>query len=187
MEILNWNWALIAVAVVALINVINGFKKGLVKEMITCISLLVSSVLTVLLSSVLKSYTDKQFVEMLTMIIMILILSIAHKLVKMALEGMKILASLPVISLLNKLAGAVFGLAETVVFIWFALCLIGMYDLGIIGEYINMYIGNSRLLTYLYDNNLIATMGETILGPEFQMKALDLILEQGKEIVNTIM
>ena len=92
MDILSWNWALIAVAFIVLINVINGFKKGLVKELINCISLLVLSILVVLLSSVLKSYTDKQFVQMLTMIIMVLVLSIAHKLIKMALDGMKVLA-----------------------------------------------------------------------------------------------
>lgn len=187
MDILSWNWALIVIAFITLINVINGFKKGLVKELINCISLLVLSILVVLLSSVLKSYTDKQFVQMLTMIIMVLVLSIAHKLVKMALDGMKVLASLPIISTLNKLAGTVFGVIETVVLVWFALCLIGMFDLGTIGEYINMYIGNSELLTYLYENNLIATLGETILGPEFQMKALDIILEQGKDIVGNIL
>ena len=76
---------------------------------------------------------------------------------------------------------------ETIVIAWFALCLIGMFDLGTIGEYINMYIGDSRLLTYLYENNLIATLGETIRGPEFQMKALDMILEQGKDIVVNIL
>ena len=187
MDILSWNWALIAAAFIVLINVINGLKKGLVKELINCISLLVLSILVVLLSSVLKSYTDKQFVQMLTMIIMVLVLSIAHKLIKMALDGMKVLASLPVISILNKLAGAVFGVIETIVIVWFALCLIGMFDLGTIGEYINMYIGDSRLLTYLYENNLIATLGETIRGPEFQMKALDMILEQGKDIVGNIL
>lgn len=187
MDILSWNWALIVIAFIVIINVINGYKNGLVKEVINCVSLLVLSILIVLLSSVLKSYTDKQFVQMLTMIIMVLALTVAHKLIKIALDGMKILASLPVISILNKLAGAIFGVLETVVFVWFALCLIGMFDLGTIGEYINMYIGDSQLLTYLYDNNLIAKFGEQILGADFQMKALDMILDQGKEIVEEIL
>ena len=187
MDFLSWNWFLISLAVVVLINVINGFKNGLVKELINCISLLVLSTLIVLLSSVLKSYSDRQFVQMLTMIIMVLILVVAHKLIKAALDGIKVLASLPVISLVNKLAGAVFGILESVVLVWFVFCLIGMFDLGTAGEYINQYIGNSRFLTYLYENNLIAIFGEKILGPEFQMKALDIILDQGKEIVEEIL
>lgn len=187
MDILSWNWALIIIAFIVILNVINGFKNGLVKEVINFLSLLVLSILIVLLSSVLKSYTDKQFVQMLTMIIMVLILVVAHKLIKAALNGIKILASLPVISIVNKLAGAIFGILETIVLVWFALCLIGMFDLGTIGEYINVYVGNSKLLTYLYENNLIAKFGEQILGSDFQMKALDLILDQGKEIVEEIL
>lgn len=187
MDILSWNWALIAIGFIVLINIINGYKNGLVKELINCISLLVLSVMIVLLSSVLKSYTDKQFVQMLTMIIMVLVLLVAHKLIKVALDGMKVLASLPLIKSVNKLAGMLFGVIETVVFIWFALCLIGMFELGTVGEYINRYIGDSQLLTYLYNNNLIATFGEQILGPDFQMKALDMILNEGKEIVGEIL
>ena len=181
MEILNVNWALVVIGVVGIINVLNGYKKGLVKEVINCVSLLVSSVVTVLLSSILKSYTNKQFMQMLTMIIMVVFVSIAKKIIKM------ILAELPIISFIDKLAGAVFGVAETLLVVWFALCLIGMFDLGIVGEYVNMYIGNSELLTYLYEHNLLATMGEKILGPEFQMKAMELILEQGKDIMHNIM
>lgn len=187
MEILNVNWALVVIGVVGIINVLNGYKKGLVKEVINCVSLLVSSVVTVLLSSILKSYTNKQFMQMLTMIIMVVVVSIAKKIIKMILEGVKTLAELPIISFIDKLAGAVFGVAETLLVVWFALCLIGMFDLGIVGEYVNMYIGNSELLTYLYEHNLLATMGEKILGPEFQMKAMELILEQGKDIMHNIM
>lgn len=187
MDILAWNWALIITGVVAFINIISGYKKGLIKELINCISLLVSSVTAVLLSSVLKSYTEKQFMQMITMIIMILVVSIANKLIKMALDGIKVLAELPVINLVNKLAGALFGVAETLLLVWFALCLIGMFDLGIVGEYVNTYIGQSELLTYLYEHNLLATTGEKILGPDFQMKAMELILEQGKDIMHNIM
>ena len=187
MDILSWNWALILIGVVVFINIINGYKKGLVKELVNCISLLVLSLFVVLLSSVVKSYTDRQFLQMITMIIMVLIVSIGHKVIKIALDGMQILASLPVISWVDKVAGAVFGIVETVLLVWFGLCLIGLFDLGQIGEYINMYIGNSGLLTYLYENNLLAILGEQIRGPEFQMKAMDLILEQGKDIVDTIL
>ena len=176
MDIMSVNWILLCVLALAIINIISGYKNGLVKEIINFVSMLVLSVLIVLLSSVLKSYTDKQYIQMITMIIMVLILLLAHRLLKVALDGMKLLAKLPVVSFVNKLAGAVF-----------ALCLFGMFDLGTVGEYINMYIGESQILTYLYENNLIAILGEKILGPDFQMKALDLLLEQGKEIVTEIM
>ena len=140
-----------------------------------------------LLSAVSKNYTEKQYAQMITMIIMILVVSIGHRLIKAALGGIKLLAAVPVISIINKLAGAVFGLAQTLVIIWFALCLIGMFDLGTIGEYINMYIADSKMLTYLYENNLIVTLGEKILGPDFEIKAMDMILEQGKDIMKEFM
>ena len=187
MEISSWNLALIAVGAIMVINIIVGYRKGLVKEVINCISLLVSSATVVLLSSVLKSYTSKQFVEMLILIIMVLVVSIANKLIKMLLEGIKVISELPVISLVNKLAGAAFGVAQTILIVWFAFCLIGMFDLGIIGEYIQMYIGDSEILTLLYENNILAGIGEKVLGSEFQMKTIELIMEQGKDIVDNIL
>lgn len=187
MEISSWNWALISVGAIMVINIIVGYRKGLVKEVIKCVSLLVSSASVVLLSSVLKSYTSKQFVEMLIMIIMVLVVSIANKLIKMLLEGIKVIAELPVISLVNKLAGAIFGVAQAILIVWFAFCLIGMYDLGIIGENIHMYISDSEILTVLYENNMLAGIGEKVLGSEFQMKTLEMIMEQGKDIVNNIL
>jgi len=187
MEISSWNWALISIGVVMVINIIIGYRKGLVKEIINCISLLVSSATVVLLSSVLKSYTNKQFVQMLIMIIMVLVVSIANKLIKMVLEGIKVIAELPVISMVNKLAGAIFGVAQTMLIVWFVFCLIGMFDLGVVGEYIQMYISNSEILTVLYENNLLASIGEKVLGSEFQMKTIELIMEQGKNIVDNIM
>ena len=188
MEFLNsLNWAVVCVAIMAIINMIGGFKKGLVKAIIDCVSLIVMSGITVLLSAVSKNYTEKQYAQMITMIIMILVVSIGHRLIKAALGGIKLLAAVPVISIINKLAGAAFGLVQTLVIIWFALCLIGMFNLGTIGEYINMYIADSKMLTYLYENNLIVTLGEKILGPDFEIKAMDMILEQGKDIMKEFM
>ena len=187
MEISSWNWALVLVGVVMVINIIVGFRKGLVKSVINCISLLVSSATVVLLSSVLKSYTSKQFVQMLVMIIMVLVVSIANKLIKMLLEGIKVISELPIISSVNKLAGAVFGVAQTLLIVWFAFCLIGMFDLGTISEYIQMYITDSEILTLLYENNLLAGIGEKVLGSEFQMKTIEFIMEQGKDIVDNIL
>ena len=62
-----------------------------------------------------------------------------------------------------------------------------MFDLGIIGEYIQMYIGDSEILTLLYENNMLAGIGEKVLGSEFQMKTIELIMEQGKDIVDNIL
>ena len=118
---------------------------------------------------------------------MVLVVSIANKLIKMLLEGIKVISELPVISLVNKLAGAAFGVAQTLLIVWFAFCLIGMYDLGIIGEYIHMYISDSELLTVLYENNMLAGIGEKVLGADFQMKTIEFIMEQGKDVVNSIL
>ncbi len=187
MDLSNLNWLLVCIAGIVIINVINGLKKGFVKELIDCISLMVLSLVIVLLSAVLKNYTDRQFVQMIVLIIMVLILVLGYKLIKSVLGGIKILASLPVISTFNKLAGGIFGILETIVFVWFFFCLIGMFELGVISEYINTYIQNSQLLTYLYDNNIIASLVEQIMGEGFQMKALDVIINQGIELTSEIL
>ncbi len=187
MDFFSLNWLLFSIAILLVINVINGFKKGFVKELINCISLAVLSLLIVLLSAVLKDYTTRQFVQMIMVIIMILALILAFKLIKMALDGVKVLASLPVISGVNKLLGGIFGVAETLVVVWFAFCLIGMFDLGVVNEYIYTYIHNSEILAYLYEHNMIAILGEKIMGPEFQLKAMDVILNQGLELTESLL
>ena len=187
MDILNnLNWALVCIGVMALVNMLSGFKTGLVKSIIKCVSLIVTSGITVLLRAVLKNYTDKQYTQMITIISMILLVVIATTLIKAALKGIKMLADLPVVSIVNKLLGAVFGVAQTLVIVWFALCLIGMFDLGTVGEYANMYVADSKLLTYLYENNLIVALGEKIMGPDFEVKAMELVMEQGRDILNEL-
>lgn len=187
MDFANINWLLVCIVGIVIINIVSGFKKGLVKELIDCISLMVLSLAIVLLSAVLKNYTDRQYVQMITMIIMVLVLALGYKLIKSLLGGIKILASLPVISGINKLAGGIFGILETIVIVWFFFCLIGMFEMGAVSEYINTYIQNSQILTYLYENNIIASLGEQIMGEDFQMKAMDVLINQGIELTNEIL
>lgn len=187
MDWMSINWVMIGVAFLVIINVIDGYKRGFVKELIHCISLIVLSFLTVLLSSVLQNYSEKRFVQMLTAMILIVVLIIGYKLIKMALGGVKILASLPVISIVNKLAGALFGVVEALVGVWVVFSLIGMFDFGALGEYVHTYINNNELLTYLYEHNLLISGGEKILGSEVQMKATDIILNQTPDVMDTLL
>ncbi len=181
----NMNWLVAALLATAITNIVSGYKKGFIKELINCLSLLVLSVVVVLLAAVMNNYADKQFMQMLTVIIMLFILIIGYNIVKKVLSGAKLLTSLPVISVLNKLAGGIFGVLETVVFVWFVFCLLGLFDLGAINEYIHPCIQENSILTYLYNNNLVAILGEKIMGEEFQLKALDMILNQ--DIVENIL
>lgn len=149
------NWLVILIALILLWRIAEGFHRGMVKEIVSLISLIVLSLTVVLLSSALSSYFEKDIVSMVAAIIMLLILLIAHRLLSFLFFSAKLISKLPVIKFANKLMGAVFGAAETVLLIWTMYALIIVFGLGMIGHQILAYVQENTVLTWLYQHNYL--------------------------------
>lgn len=131
-------------------RVVSGFQKGMVKELISLVTLIVLSALIVLLGLGLDSYMDKEIVRVVVVIILILILIIAYKLLDFFFFTAKLFTKLPVVKTADKFLGAVIGIAETIILIWAMYALLSIFGMGNIGERLWGYIHENVILQYLY-------------------------------------
>lgn len=157
------NFLLIILGFILLWRVIEGFRNGMVKEIISFISLIVMAAAVILLGSALSSYFDKQIVRMIVAIILFLVLCIAHRIISVVFFSAKMLSKLPVIHTLDRLMGGIIGILETIIMVWVMYSLIMNFGFGIIGEQIMVYVKESNILTILYEYNYLAKWMNVLL------------------------
>lgn len=150
------NILLIIVILVTVFKIADGFKRGVVKEIISLVSLIVLGTVAALLAYGIGSYNDGKFFNVMIVIILLALLGILHHLLSVVFFSAKLLSKLPVISFVNKLLGAVFGVLEVVFVLWVVYTLVMMLNMGSIGEVILSLTQESKLLSWLYKNNWLA-------------------------------
>jgi hypothetical protein len=138
-------------------KIIQGYKRGMVKEIISAISLIFLCCLVVLLGLGLQSYVKKEIAAILLVVILLGVLAISHHLISLVLLPAKLLAKLPVIKWLDKLLGMVIGAAEVLLVLWVvdALVLTLYQKLGIIGELIVSGISGNPVLSWISSHNMV--------------------------------
>ena len=72
--------------------------------------------------------------------------------------SLNVVSRLPIISGLNRLAGAVLGGAEGIFFVWIAALLITLFSATAIGELFLNQIESNIWLTWLYDHNMFGSI-----------------------------
>ena len=77
------------------------------------------------------------------------------------------MARLPILSGVNKLAGAALGGAEGLIFLWLAFLLITAFSTTEWGMNLNRMIESSSWLSFLYDNNLLAKFVMSLIAGIF--------------------
>ena len=137
-------------------RVVEGFKVGMVKEIISFISLVVMSVAVVLIGVALSSYTEKEMVRMVVAVILFVILCIVHRLLNLVFFSAKLISRLPVIHTADRFLGGVIGVLETVLIVWVIYALVMSFGMGVPGQQIILYTQESKILTWLYEHNYLA-------------------------------
>lgn len=167
------NLLLIVIGIILLWRVIEGFRVGMVKEIISFVSLVVMSVAIVLLGIALSSYMDKDVIKMIVAIILFLLLCIVHRIISVVFFSAKVISKLPVVHGMDRFLGGIVGVLETVIIVWVIFALVMSFGLGVIGEQIILYVKESRILTFLYENNYLA-YGVSLLNEKAALIPLDL-------------
>ncbi len=157
------NVLVIFMILIAIWRVFDGFRNGLVKELISLITLVILAFATVLLGRAINSYVDKQILNAASALLLFLILCIAHSALKFVFFSAKLVSKLPVVSTVNKLLGALFGVVEAVLFAWVIYTLNMYMDLGVMGEEIVELTRDNVVLTYIYERNYLAYEVEKLL------------------------
>ena len=97
----NINLLLIAVLILAVINVVMGYKRGMVKAVISLVSLVVLCVVGLLLANGISSYNDGKFFQVVLVIILLGAIGFAHHMLSIVFFSAKLVAKLPVISIID--------------------------------------------------------------------------------------
>ena len=104
--------ALALIAVIFIWRIAAGFRKGLVQEIISLIAMAVAGVCVVLIIGAIGSYMDQEISKLIQTIVVLLVVCAVYRLVHVLFTSLELIAKLPVIKSLDKLLGAVIGLAE---------------------------------------------------------------------------
>lgn len=158
------NLMVLIVLFLLLIKILEGYKKGMVKEIISFVSLIVVCIVVVLISAGLHSYMEKEVLGVVVAVLLLAVLGIAHHLLQVVFFSAKLLAKLPVISWGNKLLGMVVGALEVVLLLWTLYTFIMYFGLGMVGELVIEYTSQSKLLTLVYEFNMLAPIVEKVLA-----------------------
>lgn len=150
------NLLLVAVIVLAVVTVTLGYKRGMVKAMISLISLVVLCVVGALLANGISSYNNGRFFHVALVIILLGAIGFAHHMLSIVFFSAKLVAKLPVISSVDKLLGIVFGILETVLILWTMYTFVMMMDLGVIEQMILSWTSENGFLTWMYQHNYLA-------------------------------
>lgn len=156
------NILLLIFLIVMLCNVADGYKKGIVREVISLVSLIVMCIVFALIGNGIGSYLDGEMGNVIVMVLMLCAVGIVHHLLGVVFFSAKVISKLPVVHWFDKLLGMVFGVLETVLILWTLYTFIMMLDMGMIGRQIMAYTQDSKILTWIYENNYLALWVERI-------------------------
>ena len=149
---MNLNLLLVIMAVVLICMVMDGYKKGMVKSLISLISLLITCVVLFLIGNGLSSYFDGKIFNVILTILLLAAIGLVHHLLNIVFFSAKMIVKLPIVHSLDKLLGIVVGILETVLIVW------TIYAFNIFRDYTR----DSRILTCLYENNYLAYLVEQL-------------------------
>ncbi len=161
---MNINFLLVIVLILIFYKIIDGYKKGMVKEIISLVSMAVLCAVVALIAEVMGSYNDGRIFQALVAGILLVVLVIVHQLLKAVFFSAKLVSRLPVIHHVNKLLGAVFGIFEVVLLLWTVYTFTMMLELGAIEQIIVSYTQESSVLVWLYEHNYLAYLVEILLA-----------------------
>lgn len=147
----------------------DGYNKGMVKEIISFISLIFLCLVVVLIGNGLSSYYDGKILNVAVMVLLLAVLGIAHHLINVVVFPAKLIAKLPVVHSLDKILGVVVGILETVLILWTIYTFTMMMDLGMIGDFILQCTAENPILTWFFRHNQLAGWIQ-VLGAQLDEK-----------------
>ena len=104
--------ALALIAVIFIWRIAAGFRRGMVREIISLIAMAVAGVCVVLIIGAVGSYLEKEISKTITMVAVLFIVCVVYRLVHVLFTSLELVSRLPVIKGVDKLLGAVTGAAE---------------------------------------------------------------------------
>lgn len=163
-ELSSINILLIGFVIILACAASQGYKKGMVKSIISFISLLITCIVAALLGNALKSYYDGEIFNVIIMVLLLCVVGIVRHLLGVVFFSAKVISKLPIVSWANKLLGIAFGVLEVVFLFWMIYTFVMMLDMGVIGQLLLDYTEDSLILSWLYRHNYLAYLIEQLVA-----------------------
>lgn len=112
------NIVLIVVLIIIACTAINGYKKGMIDELISFVALIAGIALLGIVASVIGNYITKQTSKMVIGIVLFIAIVILMQVAQLISKGLRLIFHLPIISGVNKVAGLALGVLEGIVMLW---------------------------------------------------------------------
>ena len=124
--------ALALIAVIFIWRIAVGFRRGMVREIISLIAMAVAGVCVVLIIGAVGSYLEKEISKTITMVAVLFIVCVVYRLVHVLFTSLELISRLPVIKGVDKLLGAVTGAAEAGVIVGVLVYLLKSWGLSVL-------------------------------------------------------
>lgn len=158
------NIVLLATIVLLVIKILDGYKRGMVKEIISLVTLALMCIVVVIVGAALHFVKASEIAGVLVAVLLLVLLGIAHHVLRLIFFSANLISKLPVISLGNKILGMVVGALEVLLLLWTVYTFAMYYDLGAIGDIIIEGTKDSVILSKIYSFNLLAPIVEGVLA-----------------------
>lgn len=128
----------IGIAVIALLIVwrmVAGFRKGLVRELISLAVLVIGGVCAYLVVGAVGSYLNREIGRLLQIVLILLVIGAVYKLAGLLFTTLKLVSKLPVVRTADKLLGAVLGMLEGLAIVWYIIYWLKNWGLSVLDTF----------------------------------------------------
>ena len=149
---------LLIIVVMLLIGAWLGSKKGLLEGLINIVSCILGILVLVIVVKGIGNFMEGSLLSVLMALILLFSIRIIHKIIKLIIDSFKLVRALPAGKFVDKIAGAVLGVVETLVLIWFMFLLFGSFDILNMNSWIMEQVESNKILQLLYHSNYLVKL-----------------------------
>ena len=149
----NINLTLLGVILLTLLLLIQGFKKGMAKEVSGLVALIAGLFVLAVGLMIYTSFLAGRIVHTVFAVILLIVFGIVYGIVRLVLRSAKAVSRLPILNFLDSVMGSVVGVGESLIMVWIVFLLCENNLLGAATEYIRSDISQNTFLTLVYDYN----------------------------------
>ncbi len=124
--------SLIVIALVFIWRMMAGFKRGMVREVISLIAMAVAGACVTLILGAIGNYMDKEIAEVLQIITVLTVVCLVYRLANVLLTSLQLIAGLPIVKGLDKILGVVIGFAEAGIIVAMAIHVLKEWGLSVL-------------------------------------------------------
>lgn len=128
----------IGIAVIALLiawRMVAGFRKGLVRELLSLIALAIGGLSAYLIVGAVGSYLNREIGRLLQIVLILLVIGAVYKLAGLLFTTLKLVSKLPVVRTADKLLGSVLGMLEGLAIVWYIIYWLKNWGLSVLDAF----------------------------------------------------